>query len=217
MKSLPVPMPSLINSRFHLALGVTTLLLSSGCMNTDKTPAETKALVTVIPGSWSEGKTESRTYPLSIGSNGLGFIQCPTNTVMIGRQHAGDENGSTKHLCASLVQNGKPVEVTPPAGDSFTGKIEVESANHRYECPHPTIMTGRGHYHDENGPTWYMCGIAKGGAFDDDELEPANRVWTGDIKESGSDYTCPTGQVMTGRGHRGDENGWTIYQCATLY
>ena len=215
MKRLPVRMPSIINNHFHLALWITTLLLS-GCMNTDNTPAETKAPVTVTPGSWSQGKTESRTYPLSIGSNGLGFIQCPANTVMIGRQHAGDENGPTKHLCASLVQNGKAVEVTPPAGDSFTGKIEDESRDHRYECPPPTIMTGRGHYHDEKGPTWYMCGTAKGGAFGD-TLQPANRVWTGDIKESESNYTCPAGQVMTGRGHRGDENGWTIYQCATLY
>lgn len=31
-----------------------------------------------------------------------GKVQCPSNKVMVGRQHMGDESGPTKYLCASL-------------------------------------------------------------------------------------------------------------------
>jgi len=46
---------------------------------------------------------------------------------------------------------------------------------------------------------------------------PNERFESGDIKESdGTIYLCPTGSVMTGRWHSGDENGNTKYQYATL-
>ncbi|WP_211230853.1 hypothetical protein [Pseudomonas parafulva] len=45
---------------------------------------------------------------------------------------------------------------------------------------------------------------------------PASPAWSEDIGENWSYYECPVGQVMTGRRHKGDENGNTAYQCATL-
>jgi len=41
--------------------------------------------------------------------------------------------------------------------------------------------------------------------------------WSKSIKESANVYFyCPSGQVMTGRSHSGDENGDTKYQCGKL-
>lgn len=47
-------------------------------------------------------------------------------------------------------------------------------------------------------------------------------AWSTPIQESGkktggkSEYVCPSGQVMIGRKHKGDENGDTWYQCGTV-
>ena len=46
--------------------------------------------------------------------------------------------------------------------------------------------------------------------------------WSDPIQESGKNsggtsvYTCAVGQVMVGRRHKGDENGYTWYLCATV-
>lgn len=45
----------------------------------------------IIQGPWSDEMTESSHE-----------YQCPTNMVMTGRKHSGDENGKTKYLCATL-------------------------------------------------------------------------------------------------------------------
>ncbi len=36
------------------------------------------------------------------------------------------------------------------------------------------------------------------------------------LKESNSLFTCPGGEVLTGRSHQGDENGWTTYWCGRI-
>ncbi|RJL33076.1 hypothetical protein D5H75_09450 [Bailinhaonella thermotolerans] len=40
---------------------------------------------------------------------------------------------------------------------------------------------------------------------------------TSTFKESaGVDFTCPWNQVLTGRAHKGDENGYTTYYCSRV-
>ncbi|MET8050207.1 hypothetical protein ABZU75_21670 [Streptosporangium sp. NPDC005286] len=41
-------------------------------------------------------------------------------------------------------------------------------------------------------------------------------VYSGTVKESGGEFACPAGQVMTGRSHNGDENANTTYQCSWI-
>lgn len=48
-----------------------------------------------------------------------------------------------------------------------------------------------------------------------EQIQPG--PWSGRIKESSNiSYTCPSGQIMFGRRHYGDENKNTNYQCATV-
>jgi len=192
---------------FPMTVLVITLLFSA-----HGSAANTKAVTIVTPdSSWSNSRSESKSY--EEGVDGQGYIKCEANKVMVGREHDGDENGNTRHKCASLKQNDTPLTVNTKL--EYTAKYDNESREYKFACPTNEVMTGRGHYHDENGPTWYFCGkvIDAWG----DPMQVGNRTWTDDIKESNSSYTCPANTVMTGRGHRGDENGWTQYQCATLY
>lgn len=46
---------------------------------------------------------------------------------------------------------------------------------------------------------------------------PGKRFESASIKESdGKTFQCPENTVLTGRYHSGDENGYTVYQYATL-
>ena len=47
-------------------------------------------------------------------------------------------------------------------------------------------------------------------------LIPERRSLSNSIGEKNSSFSCPSGTVMTGRWHRGDENGQTQYEYATL-
>ncbi|HEY0781786.1 MAG TPA: Ca2+-dependent phosphoinositide-specific phospholipase C, partial [Thermoanaerobaculia bacterium] len=95
-------------------------------------------------GSWSAGIKESA---------GIQYL-CPTNTVMTGRRHKGDENGETHYLCSPLTYQGRSVPVDPNAG-SWSQEI-VESTS-QFVCPDNQILNGRMHKGDENGKTSYHC------------------------------------------------------------
>ncbi|MEG3135592.1 hypothetical protein SC206_18705 [Rouxiella sp. T17] len=47
--------------------------------------------VKVTDGKWSENLQENHSS-----------FECPANTVMIGREHSGDENGNTKYYCGQV-------------------------------------------------------------------------------------------------------------------
>lgn len=83
------------------------------------------------------------------------FYTCPTNTVMTGRHHDGDENGDTRYQCASLVDSktNLPVLVEP----SVWSSEQKESSSTAEECPTDQVMIGRAHKNDENGETRYVC------------------------------------------------------------
>ncbi|PBI97453.1 hypothetical protein BSG18_55710 [Pseudomonas ogarae] len=208
MSRLSARIKSTVDDHHFFMVALVMMLLFS---RAHASAAETKASTIVTPdSSWSSSISESKTYE---GGDGLGYIKCAPNKVMVGREHDEDENGNTRHKCASLNQNDTPLSVnTKP---EHTAKYDDEFVEYKFACPTNEVMTGRGHYYDEHGPTWYFCGTVTDAWGD--PMQVGNRSWTDDIKESDSSYTCPSGTVMTGRGHRDDENGWTQYQCATLY
>jgi hypothetical protein len=95
-------------------------------------------------GSWSGDIKES---------DGTYYL-CPTNTIMTGRQHHGDENGNTKYRCSPLSYQGRSIAVNPNAG--FWSQAIIESTS-QFVCPSGQILNGRWHDDDENGPTKYHC------------------------------------------------------------
>ncbi|MBB5781789.1 hypothetical protein [Nonomuraea jabiensis] len=40
---------------------------------------------------------------------------------------------------------------------------------------------------------------------------------TATVRESDSDFICPANEVLTGRAHYGDENGYTTYWCSRIF
>ena len=192
--------PSTINNR-QLSIVVLTMTL---LFSIDHASAA-QAIVTP-DGNWSTAKKENRT-----NDNADGPITCESNKVMIARKHDHDETGDTQHKCASVKQTDTVLTV----GSISTHDISKESIRYKFECPDNKVLVGRGHAGDENGSTKYYCAPLKDAWGE--PLQVGNRVWSADIKESDSNYNCPTGNVMTGRGHNGDENGTTWYQCSELY
>lgn len=91
-------------------------------------------------------------------------------------------------------------------------------------CPDNTVMTGRWHKGDENGKTKYEYAELRlvdenGNLF----ISPNQRIivgipkWSTQIKESsGHEFQAPYNQVIVGRRHYGDENGYTQYATATV-
>lgn len=193
------------------------------------------APITVASASWDEGRKES---------NSKHFI-CPAGTVMTGRKHGdgekADENALTYYKCSTL-----PSDITredrawsvgfPECGyrlkddedDDFktcTDAKSYDTDKQRYihfSCPVDEVMVGRSHEGDENEHSQYRCArLYKSDAVEANRVLVEPSAWSGDIQESGDDkkgsqYTCPTGQVMLGRAHAGDENGNTRYQCGAL-
>jgi hypothetical protein len=89
----------------------------------------------------------------------------------------------------------------------------VSEDEHRFLCPANMIWTGRDHYGDETGQTYYFCSPAM---QDEPVTVTVDSVWLGPYEEHKGDYVrCAADKVMTGREHRGDEEGNTYYQCGT--
>ncbi|MFV3292583.1 hypothetical protein ACNFBR_28140 [Pseudomonas sp. NY11955] len=103
---------------------------------------------------------------------------------------------------------------------------ESESNDSERVCSGSSIIFHRYHQGKENEDTSYGCRLAK-------NYEIRDRKWSVSFRESGLDpeaasvipsannkryiyFTCPINTVMTGRHHKGDENGDTKYQCASL-
>jgi hypothetical protein len=91
--------------------------------------------------AWSAGIKES---------TGTAYI-CPSSKVIAGRQHSGDENGTTYYLCCNA---GIPQAATTNCAWSAGIK---ESSGTAYTCLSSKVMVGRQHSGDENGTTWYYC------------------------------------------------------------
>lgn len=164
----------------------------SNTLNTPKTAA------TVTPGSWSPKMNEK-------GSE----FACTGDTFLVGREHSGDENGKTSYLCATGYQFGRPLTVSNRVLSGAT-----KEAYSDYACPDNTVMTGRLHYSDENGDTYYECATLIG------ELGPlqvAPGPMSGSQPENNSKFECPQNTVLIRRKHDSDENGPTWHVCGALY
>lgn len=99
---------------------------------------------------------------------------------------------------------------------------EKESNSH-FVCNPGRVMTGRYHNGDENGKTYYQEATLK--AIDTEGKDVSlgeikvevNEKWSDYITESSGDgYDAPSGYVIVGREHDGDENGKTRYQIARI-
>ncbi len=145
---------------------------------------------------WTVGRKESEDT-----------FRCPSDEVMIGRRHEGDENGDTSYMCARVIHNGNAVGIADT--DSWSGAQKESSSS--FTCPNSEVMIGRQHHGDENGDTKYLCSVLQSSS-----IYVQSPEWSSGLKESNSQYVCPTGQVMTGRSHDGDENGSTKYRCSVL-
>ncbi|MEV0390482.1 hypothetical protein [Nonomuraea sp. NPDC050643] len=76
---------------------------------------------------------------------------CPTNMVLTGRSHYGDENKQTTYYCSFIFVNDEQARVY--VGDWTPGQKESRSS---YSAPTDQALVGRGHTGDENGRTKYQ-------------------------------------------------------------
>lgn len=170
--------------------------------------------ITVYDLSWSAPMQESGKK-----TGGHSQYTCPSNQVMVGRYHQGDENGDTKYQCAKVKMNSTNLTL---GGASWSAPMQESgkktNGHSQYTCPNNQIMVGRYHEGDENGETKYQC--APINKYNDRAAVLSDYSWSAAIQESGknssgySQYTCPSNKVMVGRYHEGDEDGITKYQCA---
>ncbi|GAA3000440.1 hypothetical protein [Streptosporangium longisporum] len=90
-------------------------------------------------GDWTAPQRESRSD-----------FSAPDNQVVVGRWHDDDENGDTRYRTAALYWQGRQVMLINGDG---TGAYTESS--HTWLADNGKVMTGRAHYGDENGKTWY--------------------------------------------------------------
>lgn len=150
-------------------------------------------------------------------SSGNGY-DAPANRVIVGRQHKGDENGQTQYATAIIKIDGK----TTTLEEGINSPSIKESSGIWFKTDENRVMTGRHHSGDENGQTYYTSAKV---TINYSSTEPAPegtiivpnvRTESANMKESGSSFMCPSGTIMTGRAHTGDENGNTQYEYSTL-
>ncbi|MDD2112081.1 MULTISPECIES: hypothetical protein [Pseudomonas] len=172
-------------------------------------------------------------------------VTCEKNMVMTRRKHIGDENKDTTYGCTEVKGNGtekilmknsftsasisecgrrKPSSVSAePPDKNCTEAVTYNKDQVDYiyfTCPTDSVMIGRKHEGDENGYTTYTCAEFYKDEIDNDKknrmiVEPGE--WLDGKLEYQFDFTCGAGEVMIGRTHKSDENGYTRYRCGTLY
>ncbi|MGJ6967084.1 hypothetical protein ACSDR0_34735 [Streptosporangium sp. G11] len=133
---------------------------------------------------------------------------CPTNHVLTGRTHVGDENAWSTYYCSLIFINDEQVRVH--LGDWTAGQKE---SNSDYTAPPNEALVGRSHTGDENGTTRYRTATL---TWQGRPVQLTGTTSTGYFKESNHTTHARTNQVMVGRKHSGDENGKTWYRYATV-
>lgn len=166
-----------------------------------------------------------RTVTSEIKEKNSSFL-CPSNTVLTGRYHKGDENGKTRYEYATLKaidSSGDPVAGTITVEDVQWDSAFKESSGNGYDAPTNRVLVGRKHSGDENGGTIYEYASLKAidyyGNKVDGVITISDLEWSESYKESESSnfFFAPEGRVLTGRQHSGDENGNTKYQTGVVY
>lgn len=192
MKTIALP------RRQHGATALILLTLLMGGYAHAEEPS-TKSPATISPGNW-----------VSAGYEHHSDFHCPTNQVMTGRKHHGDEEEETFYKCGKVNQFGDLTTVKhkeyPPIDENWS----------KFKCDKDTVMTGRKHEGDENDPTTYTCAelVDSWG----NKIQVSNNAeMHGPYDEDAHEFQCPTNQAITGREHDHDENGDTRYMCAYLW
>lgn len=151
-------------------------------------------LATIKHGTWSSEQKESEHD-----------FKCPSNQVLVGREHRGDENKMSYYLCATVTQK----ETLQTFHEQ---KIMVTDTGST--CPDSGVMTGRGRKGDENSPYWLYCAEVR-----DVWGKPLVPSHTSSLPVEEHKHTavCGENEVIWGMSHYGDENGLTRYYCTQLY
>lgn len=134
-------------------------------------------------------------------------FKCPTDKVLVGRSHDGDENGTTKYLCATVKQNG-PLKTFNE--ESITFEHDESGL-----CPSNKLLTGRGRKGDENSDYWIYCSEVRDVWGEDSLVRHLSEVLH--EKESDHKLECSESGVLYAMHHSRDENGPTYYFCAKLF
>lgn len=110
-----------------------------------------------------------------------------------------------------------------PASAATASTVEVqlqttstvkESSGAWFACPADQVMTGRKHSGDENGYTTYYCSRI---LINGEQATVEPRSWVSAGKESSSLFETGENEIIIGRQHKGDENGYTNYQYGALF
>ncbi|MFF2780566.1 hypothetical protein ACFVU3_37395 [Streptomyces sp. NPDC058052] len=182
-------------TRRSLAL-VSTAVLSGGLITATATEAYA-AEVLIIDG-YTQTVRESDGTP----------VLCPTDQVLLGRSHSGDENGSTTYYCGIILIDGQVARVSAPAWSA-----SQRESNSYFSAPANQVLVGRQHTGDENGTTRYATASLSAGG---QAVELKDFRWTPGQRESNSYSKAGERELMVGRQHSGDENGQTSYQYAMI-
>lgn len=155
---------------------------------------------------------DKRTQSESMKESKSSFL-CPSNMVLTGRLHSGDENGNTIYEYASLKAISASGEVITDADITVQNvtwvEYKKESTGEGYDAPYGKVIVGRKHSGDENGSTAYAIGdVFYNGhpTFISGYHVSAPKKESDGIWFKTNDY-----YVITARHHYGDENGTTYY------
>lgn len=154
----------------------------------------------------------TRTRTSSINEKNSSYL-CPSNTVLTGRCHKGDENGKTQYEYATLGAFDE-------SGNSASGTIVItniiwsnwfnEDSGSGFDAIGNRVIVGRKHKGDETGKTYYQTGIVKCNG----KKVKISRYPQADLKlyESQGKTVLPKENlIIIGITHTGDENGVSTY------
>ncbi|OCR24116.1 hypothetical protein AFK24_15230 [Pseudomonas syringae] len=79
---------------------------------------------------------------------------CPTDKVMTGREHVGDENEPTSYQCSTVIDAwGNAMRVVVDSEWTNAGLAHETD----FECPANKVIASRKHIGDEEEPTYFKC------------------------------------------------------------
>lgn len=107
--------------------------------------------------------TGTKSQSSSVKESSSEFI-CPSGTVMTGRYHKGDENGTTCYEYATLKaidSEGNVTECTISIENITWSSAIKESSDYDFRAPKDKVIVGRRHKGDENGYTYYAYADVK--------------------------------------------------------
>ncbi|MEV4013110.1 hypothetical protein AB0J35_21630 [Nonomuraea angiospora] len=171
----------------------------------------TTGLITPAVASASAAVVEVRLTTTSTMRESDSLFVCPSNQVMIGREHHGDENGYTTYRCGRIFINGEQVTVLSLYPYSAGApKYEPDSF---FTTDEDKAIVGRKHIGDETAFTTYYAGTM---FWKGQVVKVGSRRWTDLMYENDHSSRAEAAEIMTGRWHGGDENGMTTYEYGTV-